>query len=64
MAIFTQIQLIASIQRIELQMEILPLSTVFNDEQKKDILDAYEILLTKFREALAVFILVKEATHL
>lgn len=46
MAIFTQIQLIAYIQRVELQKDVLPLATVFTPEQKQEIDSIYEQLLS------------------
>jgi hypothetical protein len=51
MAVFTQIDLIAYIQRIELQKDILPLATVFTLEQKQEIEGIYEQLLSICQDA-------------
>jgi len=63
MAIFNQNQLIAKIERIRIQKEILPLSTVFTPEQKEVMLEAYKTLSIIYNEALTNLIEVKEPTY-
>jgi hypothetical protein len=63
MAIFNQNQLIAKIERIRIQKEILPLSTVFTTEQKEVMLEAYKTLSIIYNEALVNLIEVKEPTY-
>lgn len=63
MAIFNQNQLIAKIERIRIQKEILRLSTVFTPEQKEVMLEAYKKLSIIYNEALANLIEVKEPTY-
>lgn len=64
MAIFNQIDLIVYTQRIELQKSVLPLATVFNDTQKKEIDSIYEQLLAINYDAIAQFLEVKEPIFL
>lgn len=56
MAIFNQKDLTSYTERIELQKEILPLSTVFTDDQKKEIDTIYKRLLIITSEAKAQFL--------
>jgi hypothetical protein len=63
MAIFNQNQLIAKIERIRIQKEILSLSTVFTTEQKEVMLEAYKTLSIIYNEALVNLIEVKEPTY-
>lgn len=63
MAIFNQNQLIAKIERIRIQKEILRLSTVFTPEQKEVMLEAYKTLSIIYNEALVNLIEVKEPTY-
>lgn len=56
MAIFNQNQLENYTERMDLQKSILHLSTVFSDEQKKDINACYEKLLIIANEAKAQFL--------
>lgn len=64
MSIFTQIQLKTYIERIELQKDNLPLATVFNEEQKKEIDAIYNQLLLICNEADSLFIEVSKPTYL
>ncbi|MBS7230190.1 hypothetical protein KHA90_04060 [Flavobacterium psychroterrae] len=52
MALFTHVQLIAYIQRLELQKDILPLSPLFSHKQKEDLTIIYDQLLAICYETL------------
>ena len=62
--LFNQIDLMVYKQRVELQKSILPIATVFNDTQKKEIDSIYKQLLAITHEAMAQFIEVKEPIFL
>lgn len=64
MTLFTQIQLRTYIKRIELQKDILSLSTVFNKKQKTEIDAIYKELLSICKEAYSLNLDVSEPTYL
>ncbi|MDL2141198.1 hypothetical protein QQY79_01590 [Flavobacterium tructae] len=64
MTLFTQIQLRTYIKRIELQKDILPLATVFNEKQKTEIDAIYKELLSICKEAYSLNLDVSEPTYL
>lgn len=64
MTLFTQIQLRTYIKRIELQKDILPLATVFNEKQKTEIDAIYKELLSICKEAYSLNLDVTEPIYL